>query len=157
MLLHNEGMGEDIGEGGMHVVRPHAVEHYYGDHVRQLFIVAAALMLLGAPFYATNLRAELPFEIIGALALVALAGIATPHSKTVWIASSIVAGVALVIYESWALFAYEESTWLQFILRELIALLLFAAFYFSVKTLRAFMLRQVGRADAVDDFERDAR
>src|SRR3989344_1680177 len=90
------------------------VSHYYGNHVRQLFVVAAAMMLIAAPFYADSLRAELPFEIVGALALVALAALANPHNKSVFVLSAIAAGIGLVVYEMWALYTYFDSTWAQF-------------------------------------------
>ena len=57
----------------------HHIEHYYGDAIRQLFVTAAALILVGAPFYAEALRVELPFEILGAVILVAIAALANPY------------------------------------------------------------------------------
>lgn len=129
------------------------IPHYHGDAVRQLFISAAALMLIGAPFYADSLRTELPFEIVGALILVALAALANPHKKLALVADAIAAGVGLVIYETWALYTYHDSTWMQFILREVIAIIFLAAFYFSMKTVRAFVLHQVGRHDEAGEFE----
>ncbi len=132
-----------------------SVAHYYGDIVRQFFLVAAAAMILGAPFYANNLGAEIPFEILGAIILVALAALANPHSKAMFYANAVAAGVGFLVYESWALMQYTESTWVQFILRELIAALFFMAFYFSMKTLRAFIFHQIGRHDEVGEFEDD--
>ena len=67
------------------------VPHYYGDIVRQLLISAAALVLLGAPFYAEDLRAELPFEIMGAIVFVALGALLNPHSKLA-IFANVIAG-----------------------------------------------------------------
>ena len=135
---------------------PH-LNHYFGDIVRQIFISTAALILVAAPFYADNLRVELPFEIGGALALVALAALANPHNRGSMVGSSIAAGVGLVIYEIWALYAYHDSSWVQFFLRELIALLFLVAFYFSLKTVRAFIMHQVGKRDVVDEFEGERR
>src|SRR3989344_9204096 len=110
------------------------IPHYHGDAVRQLFISAAALMLIGAPFYADSLRTELPFEIVGALILAALAALANPHKKLALVADAIAAGVGLVIYKTWALYTYHDSTWMQFVLREVIAIIFLSAFYFSMKT-----------------------
>ncbi len=131
------------------------VPHYYGDYVRILFLSATGLMLLGAPFYADSLRIELPFEIVGALVLAALAALANPHSKTVLAADAIAAGVGMVVYGTWALFSYSESTWVQFILRQGIAIVFLAAFYFSMKTVRAFLFHKVGKHDEAGEFEEE--
>lgn len=131
------------------------IPHYHGDSVRQLFASAAALMLLGAPFYSDFLRAELPFEIAGALVLVAIAALINPHNKSVFAASAVVSGVGLIVFEAWALYAYRDSTWAQFILREVISILFLAGFYFSMKTIRAFMLHSIGKHDEAGEFEKD--
>ena len=40
-------------------------------------------------------------------------------------------------------------------LRVLVAVIFLFAFYFSMKTLRAFMLRQIGKRETIDEFEDD--
>ena len=122
----------------------HPVEHYYGDIVRQLFIAGVAVMLIGAPFYANSLYIELPFEVLGGIGVVALAAFTNPMGKTIMMANAIAAGVILLIYQTWALLGYSASGWLVFFLRELIALIFMAAFYFSLKTLRAMVMHMVG-------------
>lgn len=129
------------------------IPHYWGDIIRQLFIVAAALMLVGAPFYADTLRNELPFEIVGALIVVFIASLANPHNKSVFMAGAVAAGVGFLVYELWALNMYFDSTWLRFILREVIAIIFLTAFYYNMKTVRAFVLHRVGKHDEVGEFE----
>lgn len=129
------------------------VYHYYGDQMRQLFLSAAALILIGAPFYADSLLVELPFEIAGALLLVALAALANPHNRSIFTAGAVIAGVGAVIYETWALYMYFDSTWVQFLLREIIAIIFLVAFYFNLKTVRAFLLHQVGKHDTAGEFD----
>jgi hypothetical protein len=109
-------------------------------------------MLVGAPFYASIFRIELPFEIGGAVILVALAALTNPHSKRVMYLNAICSGVGLVVYETWALFDYDTSTWLVFLLRELIALMFCGAFYFSMKTLRAMLLNKIGKEEEPGEF-----
>ena len=145
----------DVGDYAPHQPAAH-VAHYYGDAVRQLFVAAAALMLIGAPFYADSLRSELPFEIFGPLILFALAALANPHNKSVFMAGAVASGTGLVIYETWALYTYFESTWLQFILREMIAIVFLTGFYFSMKTVRAFILHTIGKHDEVGEFEKSS-
>ena len=141
------------------VVPPHVnllplgVAHYYGDTIRQIFVAAAALMLIGAPFYADNLKSELPFVVGGALVLIALAAVTNPHSKNVAAANAIAAGVGLLIYEIWALYEYDTVYSSAFLLRELLAIMFLAAFYYSMKTLRAFILHQVGKEEEVGEFD----
>lgn len=121
--------------------------------MRQLFIAAAALMLIGAPFYADELRTEFPFVVVGALVLVALAALASPHKHLVFVASAIASGVGAFIYEVWALYSYQESTWVQFGLREAIAIIFLISFYFSVKTVRAGLTHMVGKHDTAGEFD----
>ncbi|RJR14455.1 hypothetical protein C4585_00155 [Candidatus Parcubacteria bacterium] len=129
------------------------VPHYYGDVVRQLFVAGAVVMLVGAPLYTETLRFHFPFILLGAILFVALAALTNPHNKTVIIANAIAAGVAVFIYETWAFFDYTSSTWIEFGLREIIALNFIAAFYFSMKTLRAMLLGQIGKREVVGEFD----
>lgn len=129
------------------------IAHYHGDTMRQLFIAAVVLMVVGAPFYADELRIELPFLIVGALSFAFLAALANPHKRLIFMVGAVAAGLGFVIYETWALYTYAESSWLQFILREIIAIVFLVAFYFSTKTVRAFMLGRIGKHDEVGEFD----
>jgi len=133
------------------------IPHYHGDIVRQLFITMAAFMLIAAPFYAETLRNELPFEIVGALVLAALAALMNPHQKSIFLAGAIAAGAGFVIYQTWALYTYSESSWMQFVLREIAALLALVAFYFSMKTIRAFIFHKIGKHDEAGEFDETKR
>jgi len=131
------------------------VPHYYGDAVRQAFVGAAALMLLGAPFYANDLQIELPFEIIGAVVLVAVAALTNPRTRGVILSDTLISGVGFVTFELWALTQYPSSSALQFGLRQALALVFMFAFYFSMKTLRSMAQNQIGEPDAALDFHKD--
>lgn len=130
-----------------------AVPHYYGDVIRQLFVAGAVVMLVAAPFYTEDLRMQFPLILLGAIVFVGLAALTNPHNKGVIIADAIAAGVAVFLYETWAFFDYTSSTWFEFGLREIIALNFMAAFYFSLKTLRAMLLRQIGKREVVGEFD----
>jgi hypothetical protein len=131
------------------------VAHYYGDVVRQVLIVTAALMLIAAPFYADNLRVELPFEVAGALILAGIAALISPHNRSAMFGSAIATGVGVVLFETWALYSYGDSSVAQFTLRQIIALSFLTGFYFSVKTVRAFVMQTIGRVGTSREFERD--
>ena len=125
------------------------IAHYYGDFVRQCLVAAAALMLLTAPYYADDLHNELPFEIIGAVVLVALAALTSPWNRTVIIGDAVASGAGLVVFELWALQEYSPSLLIAFALRQAIAIAFMCAFYFSMKTFRAMMFRQIGQPNPI--------
>lgn len=131
------------------------IPHYHGDVLRQLLIAAVVLILVTAPFYSNSLKVELPFMVLGALVLASLAAMANPHKPSVFILSVIAAGVGFVIYQMWALNQYAESSWLQFILREIIAIVFLTAFYFSLKTVRSFALHTIGRRRRKGEFGKE--
>lgn len=130
-----------------------SVPHYYGDIVRRLFVLAAAVMSFSAPFYTSNLRVALPFVVLGAIVLLAIAALMNPHKKIIIIAGAVAAGVGMLIYETWALFDYKTSTWEEFILRQILAFVFMSAFYFSMKTLRAFVLGTIGKHEEAGEFD----
>lgn len=129
------------------------IPHYHGNVVRQLLITAVILMLVGAPFYAGSLKIQLPFLVVGALLLASVAAIANPHKRWVFIAGAGAAGIGFAVYEMWSLYQYTESTWMQTVLRQIIALIFLVAFYFSMKTIRAFTLHKIGKHDEVGEFD----
>ncbi|KKW20130.1 MAG: hypothetical protein UY63_C0001G0035 [Parcubacteria group bacterium GW2011_GWA2_51_10] len=150
------GGGEDGGHAPGGPPWP-SVSHYYGDFVRQLLVGAAALIVIGAPFYADSLRAELPFEVVGALILVALAAVTNPWNRNVIVADAIASGVGMAVFQTWALSGYDAAGPIAFVLRQALAILFLVAFYFSVKTLRAMILRQIGKKDRPDEFQESER
>lgn len=134
-----------------------SVPHYYGDNVRQFFLGGSALMLIAAPFYAENLKQELPFEVVGALILVSLAAITNPWKQSIMAMNVIAAGIVAAAYQTWALLWYNETQLTEFVLRQAIAFAFLFAFYFAVKTLRAMMLEQVGKAPRYGEFQDDEK
>jgi len=128
------------------------VSHYYGDLVRQFLLGGAVVMLLGAPFYGDALRAELPFEVVAAVIFVGLAAITNPWKKSILTADAIAAGVVTVVYQIWALNGYGDASYTAFVLREAVSIIFMFAFYFSVKTVRAMVLHQVGKRALPDEF-----
>jgi hypothetical protein len=53
------------------------------------------------------------------------------------------------------MYGYKNIEPVAFMLRVLVAVIFLFAFYFSMKTLRAFMLRQIGKRETMDEFEDD--
>ena len=134
---------------------PRHIPHYYGDSVRQLLIGASALMMISSPLYSDVLRVQFPFIIIGALLAASFAALMNPKDRWVVLGSAIISGVGVVAYAMWGMFGYDTINPVAFMLRLVIAVLFLFAFYFSMKTLRAFMMRQIGKRETIDEFEED--
>ncbi len=158
----------DGGEGGgggsvdsiwntSHTNRWPVIPHYYGDAARQLLLGAAALMLIASPLYSNNLRAAFPFIVAGTLIAVAFAALTNPRDIWVSIGNAIVSGVGVIVYATWGIYEYEVINPIAFMLRIAVGVIFLFAFYFSVKTVRAFTLSQIGKRETIDEFESEAQ
>ena len=127
------------------------IAHYYGDYVRQIFIVAAIIMLLAAPFYTDNLSIELPFIVAGAILLIFVAALTSPQKQNIISADAVASGVGFVIFEMWALLNYQTVPVYTFVLRQVLAILFLLAFYLSTKTLRSMVMHTIGVRDSQHD------
>src|SRR3989344_2340902 len=134
---------------------PRNIPHYYGDSVRQLLLGAAALMMIFSPLYSDTLRQQFPLIIIGALLAASFAALMNPRDKWVIVGSAVVSGVGLAVYAMRGMYGYKSVDPVAFMLRVAVAVIFLFAFYFSMKTLRAFMLRQIGKRETVDEFEEE--
>ena len=129
-----------------------SIPHYYGDHVRQIFIVTGAAMLIMAPFLINRAPALLPFEIGGAIVLVVLAALTNPKKLWVLMTDSLAAGVGIIVFESLAIAAYASGNWFAFMALEVVTLAFLFALYFSLKTVRSMVLGQVGKRGTFGEF-----
>lgn len=129
-----------------------SIPHYYGDYVRQIFVVTGAAMLIMAPFLVSRAPALLPFEIGGAIALVVLAALTNPKKVWVLMADTLAAGVGIIVFESLAIAAYASGNWLAFIALEVVTLAFLFALYFSLKTVRTMMFGQIGKSSTFGEF-----
>ncbi|PIR84103.1 hypothetical protein COU18_01735 [Candidatus Kaiserbacteria bacterium CG10_big_fil_rev_8_21_14_0_10_51_14] len=132
-----------------------SISHYYGDSTRQFLIAAAVLMLVASPFYGDNFRVEFPLEVMSVLIIIACAALINPKAAFAFVGSTLISGVGAGVYAMWGVLAYDTINPIAFALRIAISILFLSAFYFSLKTLRAFMLRQIGKRETVDEFESD--
>ena len=130
-----------------------AVPHYYGDVVRILMLLGAGLALLVIPFSSGFLHDAFLLDIIIGLAIVASAALTNPHTKLLVASDAMLSALAVVLFEMDAFQNYQAGELLTFVFYEGIAILFILAFYFSLKTARAFMLHQVGRRDSLADFD----
>lgn len=129
-----------------------SIMHYYGDYVRQIFVVTGAAMLLLAPFLINRAPALLPFVIGGAIVLVILAALTNPKKVWVVMADALAAGVGIVVFESLALAAYASGNWMAFIALEVVTIAFLFALYYSLKTVRTMLLGQIGKGPTYGEF-----
>lgn len=129
-----------------------AVPHYYGDYVRQIFMLCAAVMLVTAPFLSAAIPAALPFEIGGAIVIAILGALTSPTRKISILANSIAAAGGVIVYELLAMTSFSEGAMIAFILREALVIAFLFALYFSLKTLRNMTLGMIGKKATYGDF-----
>ncbi|MES2014674.1 MAG: hypothetical protein V4437_02570 [Patescibacteria group bacterium] len=129
------------------------VPHYHGDEIRKLFVTTAVISSLAIPIWGNLLPFGLLVELGGALALVLLAGLTNPHSVFFALLNTAIAGAGTFFLETSAIYYYHSESFMLFAIREVCALLLLFSFYYSVKTLRAMLLRQVGHQAPSGEFD----
>lgn len=118
------------------------VKHYYGDYVRQIFMVAGVIMLATLPVFWKIAPTLMILGCVGVVVLVLTAGASTP--KKIWTvyANAIVAIVGLLVFELSSLNAVSKvdssNIYLLFlIINQVLSALFFFALYFAGKTVRA--------------------
>jgi len=123
-----------------------SIPHYWGDVARQLS-VGAALMLVGAPWYANELLTQFPLIIIAAILSVGLAALVNPLMRWVSVFDAMMSCIIAIVYAPWAFYAYQDGEYLMFVLRMAVAIIFLFAFYFNTKTVRAMVLHQFNSRD----------
>ena len=123
------------------------IPHYYGDATRGLLLGAATLLLISSPLYADAISTQFIFIVFGAIVTVIAAAFTDPHKRASLMADAVVGGVGLAVYAGWGLMGYSAINPVSLVLRLAIALIFLFAFYFSLKTVRAFALHEIGKED----------
>ena len=116
-------------------------EHYHGDIVRVLFVVAAILMFL-AEFSGTELPFSSAFSISIIVLLAITAGITNPVQMWIqWINAGI-SICGLLLFGSFALSHFREGNdfFGNGVFVALLSITFLIALYFAMRTLRALML-----------------
>jgi hypothetical protein len=129
------------------------IPHYYGDYVRTLFIAMAILSFVVMPLWGDLLPLGIVLQVSASLLLVLLAGFTSARNTYLMITNATVAGVSVVLLEYFAVMLRPLQSTQLFIARESGVLLMIAALYFSVKTLRAMMSGKIGHNDSPLEFD----
>lgn len=117
--------------------------HYYGDIVRRLFFCAALIMLVTFPFF-NKMIPENPELSIAAIVIVGLlAALTNPRQLWTTILNTIVAILAVCVFEYYALIFYSRYSLDSaiFWINQLLSLLFLISLYYSVKTFRGTLVK----------------
>lgn len=130
------------------------ISHYYGDTIRLLFVAAALLYAIAMPLWGD----PLPFGTLPGIAVILilafLAGITNPHSGVLMFLNVLVSGAGVFFLQAAAVWYFDLDPILLFMIREIIAIVLIFAFYYSVKSLRNMMVGKIGAAPKPGEFEK---
>lgn len=119
------------------------ITHYYGDFVRILFITAAIIMLLTLPFYHLLIPFPPTISILAILGIAFLAGSMSPKFFVVAMIESVVSIGLFILFENTALNYFISGANQQFaVINQTLALLFLISIYYSIKTIRGFLIRK---------------
>ncbi len=121
------------------------VAHYYGSVVRTLFVIAAIFILVFSTLFGDILPWGIHFKSMSILALLLLAGLTNPRTEWVMIADGVAAAAGFIMVQTVALGRFAPDSVTLFAIREIAGLVFMFAFYFSMKTVRAMELHQIGK------------
>ena len=116
----------------------------------------AILSFVVTPLWGSLLPFSIGIQIAAALLLVLLAGFTSAHNQLVMIANATIAGISVLLLESYAVIQHVPNAingTQLFIAREAGVLLMLAALYWSIKTLRAMMSGKIGHPDSPLEFD----
>ncbi|OGE75437.1 MAG: hypothetical protein A3C85_02980 [Candidatus Doudnabacteria bacterium RIFCSPHIGHO2_02_FULL_48_21] len=119
------------------------IEHYYGDAVRMLFLVAAIIMLTSLPMFDQYINIPTVFSVLAILILGLAAGLTNP--RQIWDAgiNMGVSSAGFLVFMTYAVNSYQASTGEKFFLTNLVLGFTFLlSTYFSVKTFRGLFLQR---------------
>lgn len=139
-------MNGDGGEPASPISQVPSVAHYYGDPVRQLFLAAAALSVIAAPFFPGVLPFNTAQSVLFIVVLVVAAALTNPKKRWTAVADAVIAAYGVIVVESFAIDEFSKSSWPLFFVRELLAIAFLFALYYSVKTIRAMVMHQLGKS-----------
>ncbi len=121
-------------------------EHYYGDAVRTIFIIAGIIMIATFPLFSSLILMPIMLSIISILILAVFAGFLNPKQLWTIILNAFVSIVAFTIFEYYAVHTYispaanSQLSVSFFWINQFLTLMFFIATYLSVKSLRGKLL-----------------
>ncbi len=117
--------------------------HYYGDTVRNLFVAAAVLIFAALPIFPDLLPSARPFfTVLFGIALVGLAALVNPRNKGVMLVAVVFSATGGALFEMSAVGQFDIRALIlpSFLIRQVIAIILLFALYFSGRTYRSMRI-----------------
>lgn len=105
-------------------------------------------MLVALPFLQSSFSISVLAAIFAILAIGFFAGVLSPAHRMFMLLDTLIAAFAFIVFEYYAVIAYNEPDSLFFAVNQVLALNFFTAFYYSTKTLRGSMVSHHG--DEID-------
>lgn len=120
-------------------------EHYYGMHIRKLFIFASLLMLVSLPFFSELVPFGLGWSLGFIVLVVFGAGILNPLVRWVVAFNLVIAFCSTIIFEYQSIISYRNIvSGLDrnfFIVNQILALVFLVSTYYGAKSLRGFFVK----------------
>jgi hypothetical protein len=135
-------------------LRKKNIRHYYGDSVRNMFVISAIIYAVALPLFGSLLPFDVYTGIGLVLLLVFLAGITNPHSQMLMFANVAVSGVGVYLMQTAAISFFGIDSSVLFFLRQIVVILLLIAFYHSVKSVRNMMIGKIGDEATPGEFSK---
>ncbi len=119
--------------------------HYHGVAVRRLFILAAIIMLIGLPFFASLVAGGVFVAVVGILVIGLYAGLTTSKRKWIIWGDVVVSVLGSFTFELISINLYNTNGFITsyFVFNQILALIFFLSLYFGVRTFRAMVLGQI--------------
>jgi len=120
------------------------IPHYYGDSVRMMFISSAVIYAVAMPLFGNLIPVSTGTGILIVIVLAFLAGVTNPNFPWLMLINAAVAGAGIYLAEMAAISFFNTDSFVLFIMRQVVALLLLFAFYYSVKSFRSMLSGDIG-------------
>lgn len=119
------------------------IPHYYGDIVRRLFLISGVIVLITLPFNNNILPIHISLTTLLVIILIFFAAITNPFQKWVAFVNVGISILAVLTFEYFAVSGYSGEEINLFMVRQILSVIFFFALYYSGKTLRAMLLKQI--------------
>lgn len=121
--------------------------HYYGDTIRKFFFAAAFIMLFLMPFFTDYIPTTVRQGLLVILGLSVFSGLTNPRLLLVAIMDGIISFVCVFVFGYYSVDAYLRYTSSSpyFWANQLLAMIFLASLYFSIKTVRGFLIADTSK------------
>jgi len=117
--------------------------HYYGDLVRALFLLVGIIMLITLPLFKEIIPFPFYISIFSIILINVFAGLTNPNQLIVILLDNLISLSGLVVFEFFAIKSIlNNSSNLFYLVNQLLAVVLFFALYYSIKSLRGFLIKE---------------